>query len=69
MISLLVALLSFNRARVIDLCSTYANKCRYRKLSVAWRETIPPPITPEDASRLVILTLKGHQKADVEVLR
>ncbi|KZV43300.1 hypothetical protein F511_09283 [Dorcoceras hygrometricum] len=40
----------------------------YRKLSVAWRETKPPPRTPEEASRLVILTLKGHQKADVEGL-
>ncbi|XP_073017429.1 staphylococcal-like nuclease CAN2 [Primulina eburnea] len=40
----------------------------YRKLSEAWRETKPPPITPEEASRLVILTLKGHQKADVEGL-
>ncbi|KAL8539330.1 hypothetical protein ACS0TY_001087 [Phlomoides rotata] len=40
----------------------------YRKLSEAWRETKPPPKSPEEASRLVILTLKRHQKADVEGL-
>ncbi|KAM7506726.1 hypothetical protein LguiA_017179 [Lonicera macranthoides] len=39
----------------------------YRKLSEAWRESKPPPKTPEEASRLVIQTLKRHQKADVEV--
>ncbi|KAM7510013.1 hypothetical protein LguiB_008888 [Lonicera macranthoides] len=31
------------------------------------RESKPPPKTPEEASRLVIQTLKRHQKADVEV--
>ncbi|KAL6533048.1 arginine permease [Orobanche minor] len=40
----------------------------YNKLSEAWRETKPPPKTPEEASRLVIQTLKRHQKADVEGL-
>ncbi|KAM7270710.1 hypothetical protein ACFE04_029924 [Oxalis oulophora] len=40
----------------------------YRKLLEAWREAKPPPKTPEDASRLVIRTLKRHQKADVEGL-
>lgn len=40
----------------------------YKKLSVAWRETKPPPKSPEEASRLVIQTLKRHQKADVEGL-
>ncbi|EYU20081.1 hypothetical protein ABFS82_06G060900 [Erythranthe guttata] len=40
----------------------------YKKLSDAWRETKPPPKSPEEASRLVILTLKRHQKADVEGL-
>ncbi|CAL9770336.1 unnamed protein product [Musa acuminata subsp. burmannicoides] len=40
----------------------------YRKLLVAWREAKPPPTTPEEASRLVIRTLKRHQKADVEGL-
>lgn len=39
----------------------------YKKLSDAWRETKPPPKTPEEASRFVIQTLKRHQKADVEV--
>ncbi|XP_073042653.1 staphylococcal-like nuclease CAN2 isoform X3 [Primulina eburnea] len=38
----------------------------YRKLSEAWRETKPPPKTPEEASRLIVLTLKRHQQADVE---
>ncbi|CAH9057924.1 unnamed protein product [Cuscuta epithymum] len=37
----------------------------YGKLSVAWREGRPPQ-TPEEASRLIIQTLKGHKKADVE---
>lgn len=40
----------------------------YKKLSDAWREAKPPPKTPEEASRLVIQTLKRHQKADVEGL-
>lgn len=40
----------------------------YKKLSDAWREKKPPPKTPEEASRLVIETLKRHQKADVEGL-
>lgn len=40
---------------------------RYRKLLDAWKESKPPPRTPEEASRLVIGTLKRHQKADVEV--
>jgi endonuclease YncB( thermonuclease family) len=40
----------------------------YRKLLEAWREAKPPPKTPEDASRLIIQTLKRHQKADVEGL-
>lgn len=40
----------------------------YKKLSDAWRESKPPPQTLEEASRLIILTLKRHQKADVEGL-
>ncbi|XP_030540343.1 staphylococcal-like nuclease CAN2 [Rhodamnia argentea] len=40
----------------------------YRKLLVAWRESNPPPRTPEEASSLVVQTLKRHQKADVEGL-
>ncbi|KAF6174090.1 hypothetical protein GIB67_020272 [Kingdonia uniflora] len=40
----------------------------YRKLLDVWRESKPLPKTPEEASRLVIATLKGHQKADVEGL-
>ncbi|XP_051138410.1 staphylococcal-like nuclease CAN2 [Andrographis paniculata] len=40
----------------------------YQKLSEAWRETKPPPKTPEEASRLVIQTLKRHKKEDVEGL-
>ncbi|XAR65994.1 hypothetical protein NMG60_11012027 [Bertholletia excelsa] len=40
----------------------------YRKLSAAWRETRPPPKTPEEASRLLKQTLKRHRKADVEGL-
>lgn len=33
----------------------------------AWREAKPPPRTGEEATRLVVQTLKRHQKADVEV--
>ncbi|KAE9614973.1 hypothetical protein Lal_00048306 [Lupinus albus] len=40
----------------------------YRKLADAWKESKPPPRTPEEAARLVIKTLKRHQKADVEGL-
>lgn len=40
----------------------------YRKLADAWKEAKPPPKTPEEAARLVIQTLKRHQKADVEGL-
>ncbi|XP_062092398.1 staphylococcal-like nuclease CAN1 [Humulus lupulus] len=40
----------------------------YGKLSEAWREAKPPPNTAEEAARLVIQTLKRHQKKDVEGL-
>ncbi|KAA8534011.1 hypothetical protein F0562_031528 [Nyssa sinensis] len=40
----------------------------YKKLLAAWREAKPPPKTQEEASRLVIQTLEGHQKGDVEGL-
>ncbi|XP_047321989.1 staphylococcal-like nuclease CAN2 [Impatiens glandulifera] len=40
----------------------------YKKLLEAWRNAKPPPKTPEEASRLIIATLKRHQKADVEGL-
>jgi endonuclease YncB( thermonuclease family) len=40
----------------------------YRKLIDAWKGAKPPPRTSEEAARLVILTLKGHKKADVEGL-
>ncbi|MCL7048540.1 hypothetical protein MKW94_004220 [Papaver nudicaule] len=40
----------------------------YAKLLQTWKETKPAPKTPEQASRLVIQTLKHHQKADVEGL-
>ena len=40
---------------------------RYRKLIDGWKEARPPPRTPEEATRLVILILKGHKKEDVEV--
>ncbi|OVA17220.1 hypothetical protein BVC80_1837g15 [Macleaya cordata] len=40
----------------------------YNKLIQAWKEAKPPPRTPEEAARLVIQTLKRHQKADVEGL-
>ncbi|KAI3751243.1 hypothetical protein L2E82_22291 [Cichorium intybus] len=40
----------------------------YKKLSKAWRESKPPPKTPEEASRLVIHTLHRHQRPDIEVL-
>ncbi|KAL7584031.1 staphylococcal-like nuclease CAN2 isoform X1 [Lactuca sativa] len=38
----------------------------YKKLSKAWRESKPPPKTPEEASRLVIRTLQRHQRPDIE---
>nr|ABA41005.1 DNase 1 [Eucommia ulmoides]ACD40020.1 DNase 1 [Eucommia ulmoides] len=52
--------------RVVSSKKAQANW--YKKISEAWREAKPPPRTPEEVSRLVILTLKRHQKADVEGL-
>ncbi|VAH73116.1 unnamed protein product [Triticum turgidum subsp. durum] len=40
----------------------------YKKLQVAWKKARPAPTTPEEAGRLVVLTLKNHQKADVDGL-
>ncbi|XP_077212702.1 putative 38.1 kDa protein [Tasmannia lanceolata] len=40
----------------------------YQKLLQAWKEAKPPPKTPEEAARLIIQTLKRHQKKDVEGL-
>ncbi|KAL1191465.1 Staphylococcal-like nuclease CAN1 [Cardamine amara subsp. amara] len=40
----------------------------YRKILEAWKQAKPRPQTAEEASRLVISTLKNHQKADVEGL-
>ncbi|CAM8910308.1 unnamed protein product [Rhodiola kirilowii] len=40
----------------------------YKKLAEAWRNSRPPPRTPEEATRLVVKTLKNHHKADVEGL-
>jgi hypothetical protein len=40
---------------------------RYKKLIVTWKKARPAPRTPEEAARLVVTTLKNHQKADVEV--
>nr|KAJ0188696.1 hypothetical protein LSAT_V11C900481460 [Lactuca sativa] len=39
----------------------------YKKLSKAWRESKPPPKTPEEASRLVIRILHTRQIADIQV--
>ncbi|CAH1445416.1 unnamed protein product [Lactuca virosa] len=40
----------------------------YKKLSKAWRESKPPPKTPEEASRLVIRILHTRQIADIQGL-
>ncbi|EOA24383.1 hypothetical protein CARUB_v10017620mg [Capsella rubella] len=48
--------------------STKAQANWYRKILEAWKQSKPPPKTPEEASRLVIASLKNHQKADVEGL-
>uniref|UniRef100_A0A0D9UX59 TNase-like domain-containing protein n=1 Tax=Leersia perrieri TaxID=77586 RepID=A0A0D9UX59_9ORYZ len=40
----------------------------YKKLIVTWKKARPTPRTPEEAARLVVTTLKNHQKADVEGL-
>ncbi|XP_018719561.2 staphylococcal-like nuclease CAN1 isoform X1 [Eucalyptus grandis] len=47
---------------------TKAQASCYKKLLVAWKASNPPPKTPEEASRLVLQTLKNHLKADVEGL-
>lgn len=41
---------------------------RYGKILETWKQAKPRPQTDEEAARLVITTLKGHKKADVEVL-
>lgn len=51
---------------VVSSKKTQANW--YRKLVDAWKEAKPPPRTPDEAARLVILTLKRHHKVDVEGL-
>ncbi|CAN8254484.1 unnamed protein product [Cochlearia groenlandica] len=40
----------------------------YGKILEAWKVAKPRPRTDEEAARLVIATLKGHKKADVEGL-
>ncbi|VVB05846.1 unnamed protein product [Arabis nemorensis] len=40
----------------------------YGKILEAWKQAEPRPQTDEEAARLVIVTLKGHKKADVEGL-
>lgn len=40
----------------------------YSKLLAAWKAAQPPPNNAEDASQLVLQTLRGHRKVDVEGL-
>ncbi|KAJ0045021.1 hypothetical protein Pint_06610 [Pistacia integerrima] len=40
----------------------------YRKILEEWKQAKPPPKTAEEATRLVVETLKTHQKPDVEGL-
>ncbi|KAI3783505.1 hypothetical protein L1987_42589 [Smallanthus sonchifolius] len=40
----------------------------YKQLSKAWRESKPPPKSPEEASRLVIRTLQKHRPLDLDGL-
>nr|XP_012466399.1 unnamed protein product [Gossypium raimondii] len=40
----------------------------YGKLLQAWKEAKPPPKTPEEVARLIVETLSGHRRADVEGL-
>uniref|UniRef100_A0A1J3JMQ5 Staphylococcal-like nuclease CAN1 n=1 Tax=Noccaea caerulescens TaxID=107243 RepID=A0A1J3JMQ5_NOCCA len=40
----------------------------YGKILEAWKQAKPRPQTADEAARLVITTLKGHKKADVEGL-
>ncbi|KAJ0045020.1 hypothetical protein Pint_06611 [Pistacia integerrima] len=40
----------------------------YRKILEAWKQAKPPPKTAEEATRLVVETLKRHLKQDVEGL-
>ncbi|KAG2328845.1 hypothetical protein Bca52824_000025 [Brassica carinata] len=41
---------------------------KYGKILEAWKQAKPRPQTDEEAARLVITTLKGHKKADLEGL-
>ncbi|KAK1412783.1 hypothetical protein QVD17_34288 [Tagetes erecta] len=40
----------------------------YRKLAKAWRESQPPPTTPQQASSLIVQTLRNHKTPDVQGL-
>ncbi|MCL7030035.1 hypothetical protein MKW94_014443, partial [Papaver nudicaule] len=44
------------------------NVLEYKALLKAWKEARPPPKTPEQASRLVILTLHQHGVNEVQGL-
>lgn len=58
----------FFRFEIWEVCCKLISKWkRYRKLLEAWREAKPPPKTAEEASKLIVQTLKRHQKVDVEV--
>ncbi|KAJ9545824.1 hypothetical protein OSB04_025531 [Centaurea solstitialis] len=48
--------------------SKKAQSIWYKKLAKAWRESKPPPKTPEEASRLVIHTLQRHHTPHLEGL-
>ncbi|KAI7743054.1 hypothetical protein M8C21_005800 [Ambrosia artemisiifolia] len=57
-----------DRLSVHVVSSKKAQSNWYKKLSKAWRESKPPPSTPEEASRLVVQTLQRHQVPDVQGL-
>ncbi|KAI9156563.1 hypothetical protein LWI28_008697 [Acer negundo] len=63
-----------NTSQVPEGLSKYVGSSRkaqanwYRKISEAWKQTKPPPKTPEEAAMLVIQALARNQKADVEGL-
>ncbi|KAF5790411.1 putative staphylococcal nuclease (SNase-like), SNase-like, superfamily [Helianthus annuus] len=50
------------------LLNTLNSPLRYNQVSNAWRESKPPPNTPEEASRLVSHTLQRHPTPDMEGL-
>ncbi|KAH0865137.1 hypothetical protein HID58_082348, partial [Brassica napus] len=66
LINFLLDQLTSLRAWSYVVSSKKAQAIWYGKILEAWKQAKPRPQTDEEAARLVITTLKGHKKADLE---